>query len=253
MGFEVKDDGFVMVNHDHNRFGNTDINGNPTKAQSSCGLTVHSVFKRLPHKSKAPKSELRGDNCPLIYALKGADGLYTEVTEVKKLIPPGKQILDTFISDKSEGYDLILPMPSNHSISLILARRVHKLLPKSSIIVTGLRKATVRQVFQQLKDNDLGHNANAAISKQLKKMEQDVGLDGLFSIKNIPTRYRRDLSPVVLTDALPDVASRILLVDDLFSTGSTLFGARNLLQRYMPNAKIEALCLFSPYKGKIRR
>lgn len=253
MGFEVKDDGFVVVNHNHNRFGKTDVDGNPTAAKSSCGLTVHSIFKRLPHKSKAPKSEIKGDNCPLIYALKGKDGLYTQSAEVKKLISPGKQIINTFIAGKPDGYDLILPMPSAHNISLILARRVFKLLPESSIIPNGLKKATVRQIFQQLKNNNLGHNANAAITKQLKEMERDVGLDGLFSIKNIPPKYRRGLSPVVLTDSMPDKASRILLVDDLFSTGSTLFGARNLLQRYTPNADIEALCLFSPYKGKIRR
>lgn len=162
-----------MVNHDHNRFGKTNIDGNPTTAKSSCGLSVHSVFKRLPHKSTAPKSEIKGDNCPLIYALKGKNGLYTQATEVKKLISPGGQILNTFIANNPDGYDLILPMPSAHNISLILANRVHKLLPRSSIIPNGLRKATVRQVFQQLKDNKLGHDANAAISKQLKEMERD--------------------------------------------------------------------------------
>jgi hypothetical protein len=253
LGFEVKENGHVSVNHDHNRFGHTDTNGNPSKAKSPCGMTVHSIFKRLPHHSKAPKSEIKGDNCPLIYALKGLDGLHTTSSEIKKLIVPGKRIIQSFLSENQTDFDVILPMPSKHMISLILARRIHRLIPSSALVSDGLRKATVRQVYQQLESNYPGHNAFASISKQLKDMEGEVGLDGLFSIKKIPTNLRRSISPVVLTKSIPEDASKILLVDDLFSSGATLFGARDLLERYIPNIQIESLCLFSPYRGKIKR
>jgi len=143
-------------------------------------------------------------------------------------------------------------MPSAHSISAVLARRVCRLMPGAAVIDRALEKATVEDVKRQLAKKSLPFKEYAAISQRIKRMEASIGLCGNCSIKEIPAHLRHHISPVKLTSAVPDRAYRILLVDDLFSSGATLFAARDLLQRYFPTAQIEALCLFSPLRGKIK-
>lgn len=254
MGFEVKDDGRVVVNHSHNTFCVTRAAGNPTIVTTHCGLSVCSIFKRLSHKEK-PKSKSKGDNCPMIYALKGQQGLYTTLSDIRLLYSSAFAILTNHIASHHTEYDFIVPMPSAHQISYILARRVQRQVPTATLIQGCLQKSTVGDAKKELANTaTIPHSARAAISKQLMRAEREGGLGQLLSLKKIPTQHRCHLSPVQLTTSLPPASRglKILLVDDLFSTGTTLTSAKNLLSRYFPEANIEALCLFSPHNGKIK-
>lgn len=252
LGFDIREDGRVLVDHAHNRFGVTRIDGNPTIARSRCGLTVYSIFKRMPHRLKGSKAALKGDNCPMIYALKGKQGLYTTRADIKLLYQSGNAILSKLLAGVKLPYDSIFPMPSAHGISASLARRVHRLIPDALFTDQVLQKSTVQDVKRQLVRVSLPHSDYAVISLRIKRMEADVGLSGECSVKEIPVQLRHHIAPVKLTTAIPEQAYRILLVDDLFSSGATLFAARDLLQRCFPTAQIEALCLFSPLRGKIK-
>jgi len=142
LGFEVKDDGRVDVDHEHNTFCVTRPVGNPTIVKTHCGLVVCSIFKRLAHKKK-PKSRSKGDNCPMIYALKGKEGLYTTLSDIKLLYSSACEILANYIASQDPEYDLIIPMPSTHQISNMLARQVQRQVSTANVLQGSLKKSTV--------------------------------------------------------------------------------------------------------------
>lgn len=242
-----------MVDHSHNTFCATQTTGNPTIARTRCGLEVCSLFKRLAHKKS--KSRAKGDNCPMIYALKGKEGLYTTLSDIKLLYSAANEILTGHIASRRPAYDFIIPMPSSHQISCILARRVQRLVPTATLLQDALKKATIGDARRELAHKrNIPFRSRSAIDSLLASAEKAEGLDSPLSLKDIRTRDRCYISPVQLTTSLPSAArgQSILLVDDLFSTGTTLTSARGLLARYFPEANIEALCLFSPHNGKIK-
>ncbi|MBL1804852.1 hypothetical protein ELE38_31540, partial [Klebsiella pneumoniae] len=76
----------VTIDHSHRHWLITTPEGNPTRERVG-NLTIYSMFRR----QKAPASLNRdrkqrklGDNCPLIYALKGKEGLTTDFSSIKE-------------------------------------------------------------------------------------------------------------------------------------------------------------------------
>lgn len=76
----------VKVDHYNKEWLKTRPQGNPTKEEID-GLAVYSLFKRLlaSAKSRRKHRKIPGDNCPIIYALKGKDNLTTDISSIKKL------------------------------------------------------------------------------------------------------------------------------------------------------------------------
>ncbi len=86
MGFRVDEKRIVHLEPDTNEFGDTRIEKNPTSTQTHCAqypLIVHSLILRRAGKRT---NKAIGDNCPLIYALKGRDGLSVTYSSVKPMI-----------------------------------------------------------------------------------------------------------------------------------------------------------------------
>lgn len=80
------------------------------------------------------------------------------------------------------------------------------------------------------------------IGKQL----QSAGFNGSFSMKDIPVGFRHIFTPLkISTGALTINSSRVLLVDDLLATGTTMITAADLIRQVNPRASVCGACLFS--------
>lgn len=258
MGFVVNEDGLVSVNHDIDDFGITTSKFNPTKSRTHCKnpMIIHSIFKRYDRnrgKEKNVNGQLVGDNCPFIYAVKKkVTNLYVNTETIRSLCKPMNEIIDKFVQIQDQNkikYDLIIPMPSSHNIASILATRVGRKL-NVSLNKTCLRKSTSGDVFKQVDGNKkIPHEARTNILDAIKRAKQN---NHAFSLGDVRTVNRKYVQPLSLIESLVDY-QRVLLVDDLFATGTTLITAKDLLQSKNSKLEVDALCLFSPLNGRIRK
>lgn len=244
MGLRI-DNNLVEVDDTHNQYLNTGIQGNPVINNHSNGMVVYSVFKR----NKAPGSargQHGGDNCPLLYALKKKNGMRTNVNSIKKLVPVFYKIVNSHIN---HGYDLVVPMPSNHNICKILSDRLVGIY--GCHVAHGLFvKISIQDAESQLDSNaTLTAAEKKSIRFKLKGQAKAGAIN--FSLKDIPTADRHVFDPVKVNKRIiGQKFSKILLVDDLYSSGRTLECAHRHVVSMFPGAQVEALCLFSKSNGK---
>lgn len=231
---------YVEVDLNHNRLLNSSSSSNPT-SKTIDGLKIFGVFQRLKS-SKNSSHPPVGDNAHLLYALKKKDGLTTGIKEIKKLLPDFYNII-TSIGAASDGFDLIVPMPSSHNISKTLCRVLSKKLGIEAIADVFL-KITIADAEALLLAAPLKYADRKRIGYRLSHVKKNTTV---FSLKDIPVDYRPHFPPLIINPnfALAEPPVKILLVDDLFATGTTLLKARQLLLLAFPNAIIEAVCLFS--------
>ncbi len=252
MGFVIKD-GVVLVDHSHNKFAVTTVKNNPTNSCDS-GLTVHSAFLRTRTRIRKKRGErVAGDNCPFIYALKAKDGLTTTMREVHKLNLNLIEIIGSFL-ECSGGWEMIIPLPSSHNISRILANRLHRPLIGSYLYNDLLRKKNILEARAEIKASGATVEEKRYFENQLRLQRKLVGWAGSYSLKNIEVSKRGLLGPLVVNKVPKSVKpSNILLVDDVMSSRTTLCHAKRIVQELYPEAKIEAFCLFSTSGGTHRR
>ncbi|NHZ95394.1 phosphoribosyltransferase [Massilia sp. CCM 8734] len=182
------------------------------------------------------KHSSRGDNCHLLYALKGKDELRTTFEAIRRLMLYFDDIVEAMV-DQSGRYDAIIPMPSDYPICRIYAKRLAGRYHCE--VCDGIfDKITMGAAKHLLSTSPLSAPEKRRIASRLS------GPD--FSLKNIPTKYRKYFPPLVLSkNSLPKEFKRFLLADDLLSTGTTLLAARRLILEAVPDARIDAACLFS--------
>jgi hypothetical protein len=241
MGLNVTGN-LVDVDHSHNQLLNTGRPGNPVVQQIGLppfDIQVYSTFQR--HKTPRSKSRDRdlnnGDNCHLLYALKGKNGLQPAPGAMDKLWLHFDEIINDMM-EQTGKYDVIVSMPSSHSISKDYAVRLasHYRCPVRSDLFEKISK---KQAREMLEHSGLSSPDKRSVAKRLGKE------DGDFSLKDIPTCYREYFPPVRLCADLPADCERFLLADDLLSTGTTLVSAKRLILASAPKTHIDAACLFS--------
>lgn len=242
MGLNINND-LIDVDHGHNRLLNTGLQGNPVVQYipgKNGDLTAYSVFRRhkAPNSAKRDRnSRLRGDNCHLLYALKGRDGLRTSFGAIRRLMWHFDEIVEQIV-DQSNVYDAILPMPSGHLISRIFAERLARRYG-CSVHEGVFMKISWERARELLAASPLSSPEKRSIAGRL-----DSG-SGDFSLKDVPPRYREHFPPITLQkEGMPDGA-RFLLADDLLATGKTLVTARDEILSVIPGAVVDASCLFS--------
>ncbi len=249
MGFIVSKEGWVTIDHSINDFGNTRTEDNPTYAKTRCverPVDVYSVFLRNKTLTKAP-----GDNCPFIYGLKRKQELKVGYGAVKKMLPSLSIILEKFAKQQSgqeKHYDMILPMPSSHKISTILAKRVSMQFDNSKVQSTAFRKANGQDIEAQIASLDLERGVRQNIMNAINIADRE---NKPFSLSDVLVSNRSHLAPLIQQESIIG-AKRVLLVDDLYATGQTVITAKNLIIKDNPSVKIDVLCLFSPLNGRIR-
>ncbi|TVU85042.1 MULTISPECIES: phosphoribosyltransferase family protein [Pseudoalteromonas] len=238
----------VVVDHDNKEWLKTSSQGNPTKEVIE-GLTVYSLFKRLRTSKKIRRkyrNKIPGDNCPIIYALKGKDNLTTDLTSIKKLRISYNSIISIFQASEPNGYDLVISMPSAHNISRIIGKRLAGTF-SAHHSDNFLRKLTIDEAFNLLDRADISVDEHKALSFRLRKQRQESGFQGAFSLKGIPVPFRSEFPPLCLNNTKIENLEplRILLVDDLLATGTTLKTAHNLVESIYPQAVIHGASLIS--------
>jgi len=234
---------FVDVDHSHNQLLNTGRHGNPVVHLIGEGkeeIRVYSTFER----HKTPRSMSRnpnirkGDNCHLIYALKGNGGFYTSFGAIRRLMLHFDAIIEDMI-DQSGDFDAVIPMPSGHGISRTFAKRLSQRY-RCPLISGAFSKISMQDARNQLAAANLSY-------AERKQLAVRIGRgNGQFSVKDIPTEFRSLFKAVTIMPAvLPGHYQSFLLVDDLLASGSTLVEAGRQLRAIVPTADIAAACLFS--------
>lgn len=244
MGLAINNN-LVYIDHSINDHLITTHANNPKiniKANPKGCIMVASIFTRLKSTSqgrKARQTKRVGDNCPLIYALKNKDNLYTNIYTIKQMLIEGRQIIKKikFIDSKTS----LICTPSSHKIVLQFANEIAK-LTGAVVHKDVFVKASVQSARDDI-NNAISMADNYLTKKDLKQVLKNLSTASNLSMKDIPTKYRSFINPLVLVN--PIFSDQIILVDDLVATGGTLICAKNLARQSQLSKDIRALSLFS--------
>ena len=240
MGIDVIDDCWVVFNRDHDNLVVTCANKNPTELMLD-GMRTQSIFRRVKAKVRS------GDGNPLIYALKGKKNFRINPKEVSCFLPDFNLILSKAML--GANFDLIVPMPSSHGISEILAKRAVRVIRTGVLSSDLLRKKINREVLAEIRNTNF-HKRHRFLAKTLRRRLEKSNGASSFSMKDVDNKLRTYIEPMVITQSPQVAPSRILLVDDLISSGATLCSARDSLLTVFPDAHIEGLSLLSKIKSR---
>lgn len=203
---------------------------------------LYSVIRRYKEKRRAGKRPI-GDNCPMLYAMKQKDGLYVESETVEQLYEYAKNsIRQTF--QNNFPFDTVIVIPSNHDICSRLAKIISKLYSVYVIDEYFVKNShqTAIDAIKKNKDitSDIKQHIKNAINRDKNKL----------TIKYVNAKYRKYV-PILRWNhvELPPNTKNILLIDDIFSSGSTLANAADIIKNSSPKVEnISALTLFGALK-----
>ena len=237
MGIDIKEKE-ILYNPNHDKLLGTSIPDKITEIRKN-GKSIYSIFRRVKNKDGNKK----GDGNPAIFALKGLNGFFIENSEKKKFLPSFVRILKKILDTKN--IDLIIIIPSSHSIADELGLIVSKMLGGVKVEKEFFKKSTnfdiSRMSLHHVKSKDM--HAVKRICKRIGKMPKDED----FSMKEINNRYRKYFSPLKYNSHSNEIfiASRVLIVDDLYASGTSMKNAMDIIEKLNSKILIEGLCLFS--------
>lgn len=239
----------VLVDHASKDHLVTTPEGNPKsyRIKNKHGeLEVFSVFTRLKSSGRSRSRAAQagkpvGDNCPLIYALKGKADLSTDTNSIKLLVRSGKIIVQSF---PVQDGDVLVCAPSSHSLVSHFATLLGKQLGLS--VVSGtLAKSTIESAVEDI-DVAFALATSRDDRKALIGIKRKLADQKTLALKDIPTKYRSLIQPFVCAQqALGDEQRNLILVDDLVASGTSLIGAMNVLDARYPGRSFRAITLFS--------
>jgi hypothetical protein len=241
----------VLVDHASKEHLVTTSAGNPKRykvANEHGDLNVLSIFTRLKATSRERRDRAVrqiGDNCPMIYALKGKDGLTTGYRSVREMLLVGAEIVAQAHQASPWSSDtVIVCVPSSHSIVGHVARQLERLL-KFPIVDGLLSKASVASAIADL-ERAVARSQNYQERKDLRNILRNVTKQEVLALKDVSARYRHLIQPMVLgPKPVTSPHASILLVDDLVSSGTSLIAAKNVLLTNGQGTDFTALSLFS--------
>jgi pyrimidine operon attenuation protein/uracil phosphoribosyltransferase len=239
LGIDVSIDRKVAFSEHHQNLLDTSIEKNPVLSKIN-GIPVRSIYRR--RKSKDQKN----DGNPLIYAMKQKHGYTISARETMKFLDSFYVILEKAL-DGFEA-DIIIPLPSSHKINTIFSRRISRVLNNAEIRSGLFVKKTTSEVIEEL---DLGGISSKSVKKDAQRLINDLSKtpkNSVFSMKEVSNqRLRKLINPLRFSgEGLPiDPKAKILLVDDLLASGSSMKGAFNAMVVEQECKNLQGLCLFS--------
>ncbi len=250
MGLEIAG-GTVVVNHASKDHLYTGMYSNPSHTVIG-DIDVFSVYRRK--KSPGPERRDRdakrlGDNCPLIYALKGKHGLNVELSSIKRLMHFMPNILDKIVGELPKDLTEIVTIPSAHPLATILATRLGRrmLLPvRSDLLIKSTCFEATRRADQILKSNrfSVAREVEVDLRNTVKRLLKTA--KSPYSSKDVLVPIRNYFDPLKIC---PDhtglsAESKVLLVDDLLASGETIVAANCLLSQLGLKARCMAVTWF---------
>ncbi|HCF3841121.1 TPA: phosphoribosyltransferase [Pseudomonas aeruginosa] len=201
-------------------------------------LEVYSIFRRR----KARGND--GDGNPFIYALKGLNRYSISKEELWRFRPNYRRILGDFMG--REPHDRIVPMPSSKPIARYVARTAKRCQQESQLDVSLFRKRTMGEVLPEIEaklgSGEIPEKFHRDTKQLLSVLSKSPASE--FSMKHVPQTLRGFVSPLALNNDIDVTDAKILLVDDLLSSGTTLRTAHELLMSAGASS-VSALCLLS--------
>lgn len=225
MGIDVSDTRVVTFNPDHERRVVTDIARRPPH-QTLGTLQVVSVFAR----KKVAADDLDGN--PLIYALKGKAGYTIPYGSFRAIHQRAAAILPVALG--GIDYDMVVPLPSSSAVAAIVAERASRLAGRCPI-VRCLAKSTFGEVLHTAPPVHMVESRfRRDYRRQLADM-QKAGPSATFEMKKVKSALRGYFRPVNATvDAAAVTGRRVLLVDDILGSGTTMIAAAQSLGAFAP-------------------
>jgi adenine/guanine phosphoribosyltransferase-like PRPP-binding protein len=213
----------VTFDDSHHRRIDTSLSGNPTLSTVS-GLSVRHIFRR----NKTGDKDRDGN--PLIYAMKGMRGYKILPFHKDQFMARARRIVETFATNLQA--DWIMPLPSNYAFCREVADLICGVTTTKCLSSDFIRKKTIDEMLGQYGDTVPGtltprvsgiYKAQLATWRAMKPARH-------ASMKDVDTAIRHCFEPLTLNGEAPDVVgSRVVIVDDLMSTGASLTSAVNLL------------------------
>lgn len=228
----------VAVDHNSKDHLYTEIYGNPSQytAGNIKTLSVYRRKKSSGHNKRNRNANRTGDNCPLIYALKQINGLSVKINSIKYLMKYMPTILDNIVNILPKDFTEIVTIPSAYPLASILAKRLalrmnipvlNDLLQKSTCFNATIRANSIL-LHQKL---SIDRKTEVSIRNSIKKIRKTPNAP--YSSKSTNTLIRKYFDPLSInkTNYLFTAKSKVLLVDDLLSSGETIVAADQLLKK----------------------
>lgn len=206
-------------------------------------MIIYSIFKRR----RSKRGNSRGDGNPFIYALKQQKGYQMKCSEIVKIKPFFEHNLSVCLN--ALDFDCIVLSPSYYGITNFLASRILRVKPNISIYKGFFQKVKNADILQQIETNILPKVKDSSDRRFYTSLLHELTKysDVSFSMKNIRPKYRKGLLVYKFSSCFDTQAlkgKKALLIDDLLSTGTSLWAAKNLLER-KNILSVQFLCLFS--------
>lgn len=207
-------------------------------------ITIYSIIRR--YKERREKHRPIGDNCPMLYAMKGDEGLTADIQTINAVYDYASKLINEYSFDihLKRPFDVIILMPSKYDIGRNLAYLLQKKFD-IEIIDNFLKKKTPQKLIEDVKNDDsIPLDKKQALITALHRSERTL------SIKNIAPKNRCYLH-IFSGDhvKLPPDTKHVLLVDDISSSGATFESAATVIRQYCKQVEmISAITLFAPIK-----
>jgi hypothetical protein len=225
MGIEVSAAKVVTINDQHENGVDTSVAGNPSRTRFQ-GIPLLHVFARNR------RGQRRDDGNPLVHALKGRRGYSILPFWKGQLMARARLILEASREDLA-NFDFVLPLPSSSPFCAEFAAMVSDVSGTPILDPTFLRKRTVGEVLAEAKANPparMSSRQRGMWGSQLHAWEK-TNPDALFQAKDIEIALRPLFKAFAIDGDGPDLTHRhVLIVDDIFATGSSLASARAILE-----------------------
>ncbi|MEJ5979101.1 phosphoribosyltransferase [Novosphingobium sp. PS1R-30] len=238
MGIEVSADNVVTINDQHEKGVDTSVAGNPNKSRFK-GIPLFHVFKRNQRGAR------RDDGNPLIHALKDRRGFSILPFWRNLIMSRAKAILEKSKAEL-EGFDFVMPMPSSSPFCAQFAEMVSQVAGAPLLASDFLRKRTVGEVLAEVKAHPpkVRPGKTSSLASQVHAWEK-MSPESQYQAKEVDLSLRPLFSGFAMDGDIPDVqGKRVLVVDDLFATGSSLLSVREILGGQM-GAEVCGLCFLS--------
>lgn len=230
MGIDIINKKQVLLNDSHDRLVVTDVNKNPVEHHIELDKPILALFQRKKAKGRS------GDGNPLIYALKEMYSFSISKEDKDKLYASIQHIIENQFS--SDQFDMIIALPSSKPVVMWVAEACRAVLDVQ-IERNAFIKATNINILNQIQDID-----DKDII-ELRKTLEAAKPNGNFTMKDLSQHQRSFVEPVKVNPYYKPFG-RILLVDDLVSSGSTLRTAYQGLKSKNPDIEIECLTFLGP-------
>lgn len=237
MGIEVRNN-FVEINDLHEKGVDTSVEANPT-VDRFMGMPLLYVFRRNR------RADRKDDGNPLMHALKARKGFSITAHWERRIMERAERILTKAAGDL-QGYHHCLPIPSTSPFCGTFARLVSRVSGAPILEPSFLRKRRIGEVLAAIQANPPRVRAGlkGAYTSQLHTW-QGLNPDADYQAKEVETKLRLLFEPFTLDGAAPDLTGkRVLLVDDLFATGSSLVAIRDILKGQL-SAEVCGVCFLS--------